>query len=91
MMQNGVLYQLVNLEHPIYEREYSLLPTPEAHDAKVTGSRSDYKRAKQGRSRLQCSLIPETPDLPTGKSPRLHPQFVTWMMGFPIDWLDLDP
>jgi hypothetical protein len=23
-----------------------------------------------------------------GKDARLHPLFATWMMGFPIDWLD---
>ena len=128
IMQNGVLYQLHNLELPTYEREYSLLPTPvaadvdkhtpgglvrlitypegqkmyskgdhrnlptpTAHDYKVTGAPGDYRRARKNGSNLQCHVIPETPDLPTGERPRLHPQFVEWMMGFPIGWLNLEP
>ena len=62
--------------------DYRNLPTPTANLAKQSGSPSDFSRKTP---KLITRFI--EPDLPIGQRPRLRPQFVVWMMGFPIDWL----
>ncbi len=65
------------------DHRYKNLPTPQAHNAKETGSPADFRKNS-------LTLIGHfiEPDTDIGKRPRLSPHFVTWMMGFPIDWLD---
>ena len=54
-------------------------PTPDAHN----GTRSVRKQIKAGR---QVTL-----EDAVGVGRHLNPQFVLWMMGFPLRWLDIDP
>ena len=65
------------------DHRYKDLPTPTAHLYKEQGSPAEFKRKSQT---LICRFI--DPDMDIGERPRLSPHFVTWMMGFPIDWLD---
>lgn len=70
--------------------EGDMLPTPTVNDATNNPSTpSQWDRhdslpvevaKREGKTR-------ET----IGKDARLHPQFVEWMMGFPIGWTDLNP
>lgn len=54
-----------------------LLPSPSASDERNC---ADYSDRSRGHS-------PQLRHLGKG---RLNPRFVAWMMGFPLDWLDLD-
>ena len=51
-------------------------PTPTAHNAKETAAPSEYLR--------------NTPSLAAEAGGKLNPTWVSWLMGFPLDWLDLD-
>ena len=68
--------------------DWGLLPTPTAHLSKETGCPSDYRRKTTS---LIVQLLPEKDKNAIGKKRRLHPQFVEWMMGFPIGYTDLEP
>ena len=75
------------MTYPDGQKRYSKgdhrnLPTPTANLAKESGRPSDFKR---NQPKLLTYFI--EPGLPIGQRPRLRPQFVVWMMGFPIDWL----
>lgn len=57
-----------------------MYPTPTAHLAKETGAPSE--------ARLNTPTL--TWQASGGAAGSLHPQFVEWMMGFPVGWTDLD-
>ena len=61
------------------------LPTPTKHLAKETGATSEWHRNGPA---LITQFI--KPDLDIGERPRLNPQFVEHMMGFPIGWTSLE-
>jgi hypothetical protein len=52
-------------------------PTPTAHNAKEGAYPSEYLR--------------NTPSLASIVGGKIHPQFVEWMMGWPIGHTDLKP
>ena len=54
----------------------SLWPTPTAQDASNNGGKSQHKRNSKP---LNAAI-----------NGRLNPAWVAWVMGFPLDWLDLD-
>ncbi len=78
----------------------SLLPTPTCHNAKESGSPSDFRRRSPGLGAMMATptetgnqLSPSMRKWPGcvawkevhGPGP-LRPSFVEWMMGFPIGW-----
>ena len=86
LMQNGIAYQLAPLERHTEGSGCGLLPTPAARDWK--GAVRPETLAAKGRN-------PDTNSLPDaieyrGQAGRLNPQFVEWLMGFPIDHTELD-
>ena len=90
IMQNGVLYQLVNLEHPTREKGSLLLPTPCAHEARLGYQRRDDPTKKGSQKSLTTVII----DRMGGRKKvtgQLNPEFVDWIMGFPIGWTNLEP
>ena len=86
-----LLFQLVPRTHLIAEIESSssveMWPTPTASDYKGSGPtiiRSD------GKSRLNDRLdyaVEQRQNAPSGS---LNPQFVEWLMGYPIGWTSLE-
>jgi hypothetical protein len=56
-------------------------PTPTAHMAKETNAPSESKRNQPSLT----SMVADTPD------GRLNPQWVEWLMGWPIGWTGLKP
>ncbi len=86
MMRNGIAYRLPTLAPLIVETESGLWPTPTARDGK--GARKPETMQKSGRN-------PETNSLPDaiefhGEPGRLNPTWVEWLMGFPLEWTDLN-
>jgi hypothetical protein len=57
-------------------RHVQFFPTPTAHNAKENASPSEYLR--------------NTPTLAAQVGGKLNPQFVEWLMGFPIHHTDLE-
>tara|TARA_A100001011_G_C14073717_1_gene741417 strand:- start:317 stop:847 length:531 start_codon:yes stop_codon:yes gene_type:complete len=57
-----------------------MLPTPSASEHKY--------RLKGNTQASKCLEAQARKGLLTGQKGRLSPQFVTWMMGFPVEWLD---
>lgn len=74
MMRNGIAYQLQPLTRRILGTEYGLFPTPLA-------SETGYRKGKfsQGGTSLSTFL-----------RGRPNPQFVEWLMDFPIKHTDLE-
>jgi hypothetical protein len=78
MMQNGVVYQRLNVERYTSATGFGfLLPTPTCHNAKE----GNYP-AEQNR---------RTPLLATHVGGKIHPHFTEWMMAWPEGWTDLKP
>lgn len=75
MTANGSVYQHHLSELRIKESEHGLLPTPVADD---TGHRKN--RYAQGGRPLSYVI-----------GGKLNPEFVEWMMGWPIGWTELKP
>ncbi len=75
MTANGSVYQHRLSELRIKESEHGLLPTPVADD---TGHRKS--RYAQGGRPLSYVI-----------GGKLNPEFVEWMMGWPIGWTELKP
>lgn len=80
-----------------------LIPTPTAGDAKASGSRNtessranpglsltDWLRGDGGTGRGQGSPSDCAESCSAGEPGPLAPEFVEWLMGFPIGWTDLE-
>ena len=65
-----------------------MLPTPVANDSKNTPTSSSRQSGKHHRCPNTVIGEQAIQNGITGKNIRLHPQFVEWMMGFPIGWTD---
>lgn len=62
-------------------------PTPTASDANKWSNESLEERQTKGRQvRLNTAVAPEG-----GNGGRLNPDWVEWLMGWPIGWTDLKP
>lgn len=78
MTRSGLLWELPMLEQITKETEFgSLLPTPTAHNSKEGAYPSEYDR--------------KTPTLATHAGGKLNPMWIEWLMGWPINWTDLNP
>ena len=80
MMSNGVLWELTMLEPPIVEREFGLWPTPQTlgKNKRNTGTMQDWRCSRKWREK---AIVREY----------LHPEWVEWLMGWPIKWTSLKP
>lgn len=81
-----LLFQLAPSMPGIDETGSGLWPTPVA---------SDYKGARKPETMALTGRNPDTNSLPDavefrGEPGRLNPQFVEWLMGFPIGWTELN-
>jgi hypothetical protein len=85
-MQNGIAYQLAPLERHTAGSGCGLLPTPAARDWK--GAVRPETLAAKGRN-ADTNSLPDAIEY-RGEDGRLNPQFVEWLMGFPIDHTELD-
>lgn len=75
-MRHGILYQRTHLVLPTNVNASGLrLPTPTAHNAKE----GNYP-AERTRNTLSLGAV---------FGGKVNPQYVEWMMGFPIGWTDL--
>lgn len=81
MELNGELWRLPTLVQTTREKDYGFLPTPRC-------SRG-YTNPTLGKSRNDCltTVLLGKPAL--GMRP--HPNFVEWMMGWPIGWTECTP
>jgi hypothetical protein len=90
-MRNGVVYRHLNSAHlttaiaPGWSGE--TLPTPSVAMAK--GSSENALTRVDGRSRLRNRLDYWVER--DGKNGRLNPEFIEWVMGWPIGWTAVAP
>jgi DNA (cytosine-5)-methyltransferase 1 len=62
-------------------------PTPNASDANKWSNQSLAERKQKGQQvRLNTAVSPEG-----GKGGQLNPDWVEWLMGWPIGWTELKP
>ena len=86
MIRNGKLYPLPQLELPMKEKEYGLLPTPLASDKKrlsfkIETLKKNYKKCKERG--LMIALV----ELFAAKTNQYPSNiFYEEMMGYPINW-----
>lgn len=69
--------------------QWGMLPTPAAHEARL-----GYQRRPEGKKGKQKSLTTVVIDQMGGREKvtgQLNPEFVEWLMGFPIGHTDLEP
>ena len=91
MMRSGRLYPLVSEDRVTYENAGFVLPTP---TARAHASEIHHPSAWGRNASLSvevCKTMKVTKEQAIGSGMRLHPQFVEWMMGFPIGWTDIEP
>lgn len=79
---NGIAYRLLPLAPLTDVIGYSLWPTPKVSDALGSGQPKRYKT--KGRWNLRDAVAARQ-----GSGP-LNPAWVEWLMGFPLDWTDLE-
>jgi hypothetical protein len=66
-------------------KRQTMWPTPTSHMAKETGAPSEYNRNEPSIT----SRVFESPEHRQGMA--LNPQWVCWLMGWPIGWADVKP
>jgi hypothetical protein len=86
MTRNGIVYQRLNAARRIVATESGSWPTPVASMAK--GSSPGSLIRKSGRDRSRDRLDHAVMALHGGP---LNPEWVEWLMGWPIGWTDLRP
>jgi hypothetical protein len=63
-----------------------MFPTPQASDADKWSNQSLAERKAKGlQVRLNTAVSPDG-----GAGGKLNPQWVEWLLGFPIGWTDLE-
>ncbi len=89
MMRNGKCYRRRPLVHPISDSASFLWPTPTASDYKRYSRNPAFfqKQHQRGKTYLPVAVAL----LPGGKTAngfygRLNPEWIEWLMGFPIGW-----
>ncbi len=85
-MQNGIAYRLPTLAHRTGGTGGGVWPTPNSGIEKHSTKPVYWENRKaKGRQRdIQMAIYEET------GSGALNPTWVSWLMGYPLDWLDLD-
>jgi DNA (cytosine-5)-methyltransferase 1 len=63
----------------------AMWPTPSARDY-----RTDYGDTEAGRKRMEHSRGKPLAHV-AGRGGQLNPEWVEWLMGFPLGWTDLEP
>lgn len=86
MTRSGIVYQRLNVAHRIVGTGSGSWPTPVASMAK--GSSPGSLIRKSGRDRSRDRLDHAVMALHGGP---LNPEWVEWLMGWPIGWTDLRP
>tara|TARA_R110000772_G_scaffold75719_1_gene164109 strand:+ start:206 stop:481 length:276 start_codon:yes stop_codon:yes gene_type:complete len=84
---NRVNDKFPNLESVVAQ---SMWPTPQASDNRDRGSMRDpaiQRRIKLGK---QVGLSMAVKDGANQETGSLNPQWVSWLMGFPQDWNEID-
>jgi len=94
MTRNGTAYQLPPSAHRTYATDFGLSlhgqelwPTPTAMTWAATGQRAKLTR------KVQAGILSEEEkrSLQAGNRGKTNPQFLEWLMGFPIGWTDAEP
>lgn len=81
MTVDGRLYPLPKLGHHTFENVGSYLPTPTAQSY---GSNQGGGAGRRGKVRKSLSTMAKE------RGGKLNPNFVEWMMGYPIGWTVLE-
>ena len=82
---NRLVFQLAASKHPIKETDYSVWPTPTAQAYK--GGRT-LKRLKE-IGRKETNSLADAVNYSEGNTGQINPEFVEYLMGFPIGWTEL--
>jgi len=85
MIRNGELYRLEKPEHPISEKGCLSLPTPAAHEGRLGYQRRPAD--KKGTQKSLTTVIIENQGGREKVSGQLNPEYVNWLMGFPVGWI----
>jgi hypothetical protein len=83
MTADGMLWERQTLVHGTKESECGFWPTPNASDATRGSPELPKQKIKRGAN-TGWSLIDVLGYMP-------HPEFVEWLMGWPVGWTDLKP
>ena len=86
MMRNGIVYPLQPLAPLTVETEYGLWPTPTLQDTphkKMVLTSTGRRLSKNGKSSHSLNLADKV-------GGQLNPQWVEWLMGFPIGHTDVN-
>jgi len=71
--------------HRSYEKMQKMWPTPRASEWKDVGPVGSKSHTHMDKRDYLCAKVKD-PEQPTGS---LNPQWVEWLMGYPIGWTDL--
>lgn len=83
LTRNGECSERMTWERPTYESESGFWPTPNASDGAKWSAQTKEERQAKGQQVRLCHEL--------GAGGRLNPQWVEWLMGWPIGWTDLQP
>lgn len=78
-----------NLREQVSKETMEMWPTPVHHECRL-----GYQNRSNGKKGTQKSLTTEVIDRAGGRSAvigQLNPQWVEWLMGYPIGWTELNP
>jgi hypothetical protein len=94
-MQNGVCYRQPNWERRISVIESGLWPTPQSRDYRSGEGHRWLDRENRSRNlndavaySMNYKMTPDSQPIKGGG--QLNPQWVEWLMGYPIGWTDLE-
>ena len=84
---NGELSQLEKPELDILGKDGGSWPTPNAHEPRL--GYQDRSKGKKGSQKSLTTIVVDDNGGPE-KGTRLNPDWVEWLMGWPIGWTSLD-
>ncbi len=87
MTRNGTLYQLPALDPFIKGKEYGLLPTPLSCDWRGRGPNSRQQGLPEV---IKAQIIKKYGHEKLVKTGKINPEFIEWLMGYPVEWTYLD-
>lgn len=85
MMLSGILFQLPTLARPTLASAFGSWPTPRASEYKDCGPKGSKSQIYMSKKSYLCGRVKDFE--PDGTNGKLNPTWVTWLMGFPINWL----